>query len=223
MDVCVVIPTKDEGETIGELLESIKKSGYRILVVNSKKTTDNTPKIVREKGVELITDHGLGKGDGLRTAIEHSNADVLVFIDGDGSHIPGDIPKIVKPILQDKADMVIASRMLGGSEELHGTTGQAFRLFASVIITLIINYRWNVRITDSQNGFRAIKTAVARNLGLEANVFDIETELCAKCAKKGYRITEVPSCEHKRKKGRSNLNPLTMGHLYAWRLFKNLI
>jgi dolichol-phosphate hexosyltransferase len=83
--------------------------------------------------------------------------EVAVFIDADGSHEPANIPKLVAPIAAGQADLVIGSRILGGSKELVGSMAEVMRLMGSLIITLSINYRYAVRLTDYQNGFRAIR------------------------------------------------------------------
>ncbi len=111
----------------------------------------------------------------------------------------------MQPIREEKADMVIGSRMTGGSDELHGDIGRFIRMTGSHILLLIINYRWNVRLTDCQNGFRAIRADVARALNLKENAHTIEEEMVMKCLKKKYRIREVPSHEYARKYGTSTL------------------
>ena len=108
----------------------------------------------------VILDDGTGKGGAIRQAIREATGDILVFIDGDGSHDPHDIPALIEPIVQGAADHVSGSRMLGGSDELHATFHQFIRLFGSQIITLSINYTQDVRLTDCQNGFRAIRRDV---------------------------------------------------------------
>ena len=114
------------------------------------------------------------RGHALRVGIAHASGDVLVFIDADGSHDPRDIPALVQPIVDGNADHVSGSRMLGGSDELHATINQFVRLFGSQVITLSINYSQDVRLTDSQNGFRAIRVDVARGLALESENTTIE-------------------------------------------------
>ncbi|MBU4246007.1 MAG: glycosyltransferase family 2 protein [Nanoarchaeota archaeon] len=220
--ITIIIPTYNEEKTIKKIISGVKQHGAEILVVGAKKSTDNTIQIAKSLGARTLIDNGRGKGAAMRLAIDAAKGDILVFIDADGSHISADIPAIVAPIKSGSADMVIASRMLGGSEELHGTISQFIRMCFSAIITLIINYRFGVRITDSQNGFRAIKKDVAKKLGLKANIFDIETEMTMKCAKNKYRILEVPSKELSRVYGKSGINVLKMGPIYLWRVIINL-
>ena len=96
------------------------------------------------------------------SSFDAATTGIVVFIDADGSHDPKDIPALVAPIKAGQADMVIGSRGKGGSDELHGTLEQFIRYVGSQLIMLAINYRWNVRLTDSQNGFRAIRRDVGR-------------------------------------------------------------
>ncbi len=221
--ITVVIPTYNEEKMIRKVIRSVKKYADEILVVGAKKSTDRTLDIAKALGARTLIDNGKGKGAAIRLGIKEAKGEIIVFIDADGSHIASDIPALIAPIKSNKADLVIASRMLGGSEELHGTASQFVRMFFSAIITLIINYRFNIRITDSQNGFRAIRKSAASELGLKANIFDIETEMIMKMAKKGLKISEVPSRELKRSYGKSGVNVLRMGPIYFWRVISNLI
>ncbi len=196
--VICVIPTFNEQKSIGDIIKEVKPYCDDILVVIAKKSTDNTKSIVKSMGIEFIVDNGLGKGEGMRCAINKIKEGIIVFIDADGSHIVKDIPILVEPIKKGKADMVIASRFLGGSEELHGDFNKFLRMFFSMSIAQIINWRFKKEIQDTQNGFRAIRATTAKRLHLESNIFDIETEMVMKCFKKGYRVLEVPSRELKK-------------------------
>lgn len=220
--VTVVIPAFNEEKTIAGIISRARPFCDDILLVSAKRSTDNTRNIAKSLRVKVVIDNGNGKGDGMRTAIGMIKDGILVFIDADGSHIPKDIPKLVRPIKEGKADMVIGSRLLGGSMELHGTFNKFLRMFFSMCINQIINWRFNVSVSDSQNGFRAIKANVARKLGLISNKFDIETEMCMKCYKKGYLVLEVPSMELKRRYGKSGISLLKLGWIYAWRVLTNL-
>ena len=220
--VTVVIPTFNEEKTIKGIIKDVKPYCDEILVVIAKKSNDRTEKIVKSMRVSYIKDGGLGKGEGMRLAISKINDGIIVFIDADGSHIIRDIPKLVEPILKAKADMVIASRFLGGSEELHGDFNKFLRMFFSMCIAQIINWRFKTRIMDTQNGLRAINTKVAKKLDLKSNHTEIETEMVMKCFKNKYRILEVPSRELKRKFGESNVKISKHGWRYLWTVIKNL-
>lgn len=163
------------------------------------------------------------RGAAVRLGIKKAKGDILVFMDGDGSHNPCDIPKLLKPIMKKKADLVIASRGKGGSDELHGDLEKTLRLIGSAIITLIINWRFGVDLTDSQNGFRAIKKKVAQDLNLKENIFTIDQEMIIKALKKGYKIIEIASHEYERKYGRSKIRLSTMSWRYLWCLIKDIL
>lgn len=220
--ISIVIPTKNEEYLIEHIISSVRKYGDEILVVDGH-SNDKTREIAEKIGARVVLDNGKGKGDGLRVSIKEARGDIILFIDADGSHIPEDIPLLIKPLLDDEADMVLTSRMTGGSEELHGDISKFIRIMGGMLITLIINYRWNVRITDTQNGFRAIKKRVALDLNLKEDGFPIETEMIMKALKNKYRIVEVPSRELKRVYGDSRINLFSMWYKYVWCVIKNLI
>jgi hypothetical protein len=108
--------------------------------------------------------------------------------------------------------------MRGGSDELHGTISTFIRMVGSDIITMGINYRFGVNITDSQNGFRAIRRTVAQSLGLKENITTIEQEMTIKTLKKGFSILEVPVHEYARLYGKStiHLRKVWFRYVYSW-------
>ena len=218
----VVIPAKDEEGIVGSIVDACRPHADEILVVDGH-SRDRTRQIAVEHGARVIEDNGRGKGDALRVAIAAATTEIVVFIDADGSHEPADIPKLVEPIRAGRADLVIASRGKGGSDELHGTLEQLIRYIGSQLIMLAINYRWNVRLTDSQNGFRAIRTDVARSLGLTSNATTIEQEMLMKALKRGYRVTEIASHEYERRWGVSKVVVWKLWAVYLWSFVRNLI
>ena len=220
--VTVVVPTRDEEGLIGEIIDAVRPSCDEVLVVDGH-SKDRTREIAEAHQARVVLDHGKGKGEALRLALEEATGDIVVFIDADGSHDPRDIPALVAPIAAGVADMVIGSRGRGGSDELHGTLEQLIRYVGSQIIMLGINYRWNVRLTDSQNGFRAIRRDVGRRLGLTSNLTTIEQEMMMKALKQGYRVGEIPSHEYERKWGASKVVVWRVWFAYVWSFLRNLI
>ncbi len=222
MKTSVVICCKNEALTLAGVIKKVKKYADELLVIDGH-SQDESRKIARKLGCLVFLDSGRGKGDGIKKAIKKAKGEIIVFIDADGSHQSRDIPKLIEPIQRDKADLVIASRGRGGSDELHGDFGKMLRLIGSSIITLIINLRFRVQLTDSQNGFRAIKRKVAQSLDLKENITTIEQEMIIKALKKGYRVAEIPSHEYARNFGQSHINLLTMGPRYVWSLLRSII
>lgn len=220
--VTVVIPAKDEEGLIGEIVDAVKPYADEVLVVDGH-SRDRTRDIATAHGARVILDRGKGKGDALRLSFDEATGDIVVFIDADGSHDPRDIPKMVAPIVAEQAEMVVGSRGKGGSDELHGTLEQLIRYVGSQLIMLGINYRWGVRLTDSQNGFRAIRRTVGQRLGLTSNLTTIEQEMLMKALKKGYRVTEIASHEYERRWGVSKVVVWKLWFAYVWSFFRNII
>lgn len=220
--VTVVIPTRDEEGLIAEIIDGVRPHCDEVLVVDGH-SRDRTREIAEARGCRVVLDGGKGKGEALRMSFTEATGDIVVFIDADGSHDPRDIPAMVAPIKSGEFDMVIGSRGRGGSDELHGTFEQFIRYIGSQLITLAINYRWDVRLTDSQNGFRAIRRDVGAKLGLTSNLTTIEQEMLMKALKQGYRVSEVPSHEYERKWGTSKVVVWKLWFAYISNFFRNII
>jgi dolichol-phosphate hexosyltransferase len=221
-ELTVVIAAKDEAPTIGDVVTHALRLAGQVIVVDGH-STDGTHEIARCCGADVLFDSGRGKGDAIRTAIPHIRGAVTVFVDADGSHALCDIPRLIEPIRQGEADHVTASRLLGGSSELHGGFDECLRLSGSSFITACINWRFGVRLSDSQNGFRAIRTCVLRELALRENHTTIEQEMIMRTLRLGYRIVEYPSHESARRYGCSHVNIWTAAPRYGWSLLRNLI
>src|SRR6266850_3742167 len=219
--VTVVIPTKDEEGLIAEIIDAVRPHASEILVVDGH-STDRTREIAAQKGVRVILDAGRGKGEALRRSFGEARHEVLVFIDADGSHDPNDIPRLVDPIVRGDAELVIASRTRGGSDELHGTAEQLLRYIGSQLIMLAINYRWRVRLTDSQNGFRALRRDVALALRLKSDLTTIEQEMLMRALKLGCRVVEVASHEYERRWGVSKVRVWRLWWAYLLNLARNI-
>jgi len=218
----IVVPTRNEEETLGEVLAHTQDMTDDLIVVDGH-STDKTVAIAKAYGARVLQDHGRGKGDALRVGLEQVRHSIVVFMDADGSHDPQDIPKLVAPITAGDADLVIGSRMLGGSEEMYGTLAELVRMIGGITITLVINFRFGARFTDYQNGFRAIRTDVARTIELTSNLSTIEQEMAMKCLRYGYRIEERAAHEHRRKGGESKIEVIPLAPRYLWNLISELI
>ena len=217
----MVIPTLNEEVTIARIIEGCKPHADEIILVDGH-SRDKTRQIAEGLGVKVILDHKKGKGEALRNSIQHITGDIIVFIDADGSHNPEDIPKLLQPILTNEVDHVSGSRLIGGSSELHGGFDECFRLMGSSLVTACINWRFKVRLSESQNGFRAIKTEVIKQLDLRENITTIEQEMIIKTLKKGFRMAEVPTHENKRIAGYSKISLRKVWFRYVYSLIKYL-
>jgi glycosyltransferase involved in cell wall biosynthesis len=219
--VSVAIVARNEEATVGTVVRDVQRYADEVLLVYGN-STDRTREVAADLGASVYRDSGGGKGDGIRKALEVATGDAIVLIDADGSHEPADIPAMTAPILAGQADLILGSRWTGGSDELGGDIGMFVRSTGSSFITLLINYRWGVRLTDVENGFRAISRRAAGAVVLEEKGFAIEQEMVMKCLKQGFKVGEVPTHEYKRRGGASDLAVWKVIHRFAWNLIKNL-
>jgi dolichol-phosphate mannosyltransferase len=222
MTVTVVIPARNEEPSIEPIIIGSQLYADEILVVDGH-SEDRTREIAISHGARVVSDNGVGKGDAIRVGIEQATSDILVFIDADGSHSPDDIPGMVQPIKDGDADLVVGSRMRGGSDELHGDFLKFFRMVGSDIITLGLNYRFGVSLTDTQNGFRAIRTSAARALNLVEDITTIEQEMGIKALHAGFVVAEIPSHEYERAHGDSCIQLRTVWFRYVYTWLKYLL
>jgi dolichol-phosphate hexosyltransferase len=220
-EITVVIPAKDEAATIAEIVAGCAGFCREVIVVDGH-SADDTAALAAAAGAQVVRDHGQGKGDAIRSVIGRVQTPIVVFLDADGSHDPRDIPALVAPLLAGTADHVSASRMMGGSSELHGGFDEFFRLAGSSFITACINWRFGARLSDSQNGFRALRTVVLEQLELSEDSTTIEQEMVMRTLAAGYRMAEIPSHEHRRRFGTSHINIRRAAPRYVLNLVKHL-
>lgn len=218
----IVVPARNEEVTLANVLQAVRTMTDDLIVVDGH-SSDGTVAIAEKFGARVVQDNGRGKGNAVRIGLASARHPITVLIDADGSHEPMDIVALVAPIAADEADLVMGSRMLGGSEELFGSIFEVIRLMGSLVISLSINYRYGVRLTDYQNGFRAIRTEVGRTIGLTSDITTIEQEMAMKCLRNGYRVTEIPSHEYCRKGGESKIRVMKVAHRYVLNLLCGLI
>ncbi|OGZ65421.1 MAG: hypothetical protein A3C50_03720 [Candidatus Staskawiczbacteria bacterium RIFCSPHIGHO2_02_FULL_43_16] len=186
--ISIIIPTLNEEEgvarTINSIPASIKKDA-QVLVVDV--STDKTPTIATSLGAQVIRADRKGKGYQMRLAVKKSKGDILVFMDGDGTHPGSYIPKMLDAL--EDADLVLGCHNLlkieGESEKMRNI----FRIYS--FIALPISKVLNLNVSDPLAGFRAIRRRDWDRLQLKSNDFDIETEMNINAVKNNFRIAEV--------------------------------
>ncbi|MCW3995565.1 MAG: glycosyltransferase family 2 protein [Candidatus Bathyarchaeota archaeon] len=213
MLLSIIIPMYNEELTVGNIIDRthavLKQIGlpYEILVVDDH-SHDRSLEAAKKHGVRLfMLNHHLGKGYVLRAGFAKAKGDIVVTIDSDGSHRPEELPEVLTPILQDKADLVIGSRYMNHKP----VAARKLNRFGVRIFNYLIEIFTGVAITDSQSGYRAMKRSVLDKQKLYAREYEIESEMLVKTAKAGFRVAEVPISFEQRTYGRSGVDPLWDG------------
>lgn len=214
-DVATVILAKNEEGTIGEAVVGAKNYCSRVVVMDGH-SSDATVALAREAGAEVHLDPGSGKGAAIRKSLTVLSDPVVVFMDADGSHDPGDIPRLAAPVLDGRTDMCIGSRFTGGSEELSITIGQLVRTIGNISMNIAINRRWGVELTDTLNGFRAVRRAAALQVGLREDIHTIEQEMVMKLLLSGHRVMNIPTHEYPRRFGESHIRIWRQWPHFGW-------
>jgi glycosyltransferase involved in cell wall biosynthesis len=217
----VIIPSRNEGPVVVDLAVSAQQHCDEVIVIDGH-STDGSPARLRAAGIRVLDDRGRGKGDAIRLGIAAASGDVIVAMDADGSHDPGEIAALAAPIVNGDADIVIGCRMRGGSDEFSGSWTMFIRLWGNNFLTQVINTRFGVHLTDSQNGFRALRAATIKPLPLIEDRHTIELEMVLKALKRGLRVTQVPSHEYARRAGHSSLSVTGQSPAFLSCLLRNI-
>jgi glycosyltransferase involved in cell wall biosynthesis len=221
MRTTVVIASRNEGSSVVELAAAVQACCDEVIVVDGH-STDGSPERLRAAGVTVIEDGGKGKGDAIRRGLEAASGDIVVTMDADGSHDPADIRALAAPIEAGEADLVIGCRMRGGSDEFAGTWTMFVRLWGNNFLTQVINTRFRTSLTDSQNGFRALRATAIGPLALQENRHSIELEMVLRALKQDLRVCQVPAHEYARKEGESSLSVVRQAPTFLWCLLRNI-
>ena len=190
MEVTVGIPAYNEEKNIASIIVKLKKISSRIIICNDG-STDSTGLIAKELGAIVINHQkNQGYGAAIKSIFLKSKeigTKVLVTLDADGQHDVNEIDKLLKPITDDKSDVVIGSRFLGETENV-----PSYRKLGINVITKLTNASIKKNLTDSQSGFRAYNKKVIEQVQLSESGMGVSTEILIKASSKEFRIAEVP-------------------------------
>ena len=190
MKITIGIPAYNEEKNIAKIITKLKKITDSIIVCDDG-SSDMTSEIAKNLGVIVISHKkNMGYGAAIRTIFEKSaeiGSDILVTFDADGQHRVEDVSRVLRPLENSEADIVIGSRFLGKQSNVPN-----YRKLGIKVITQITNSSIKTKLTDSQSGFRAYSKQVLSKISLSEVGMGISTEILIKASSKGLRITEVP-------------------------------
>ncbi|MBI2041597.1 MAG: glycosyltransferase family 2 protein [Candidatus Nealsonbacteria bacterium] len=189
MKTVAIIPAFNEEKTLGGVISDLKKYVNQIIVIDDG-STDKTNQIARSKNIKIYR-HLINRGLGgvLKTGIEaalQNGADIIITIDADGQHDPSEIPKLIKPIIEQKADAVIGSRFLTRQPM------PLFRRVGNIFFNFVTFFLFGAKTTDSQSGMRAFSKKGAQSLEIHSNGMEVSSEILKEIKIKKIRMKEVP-------------------------------
>lgn len=187
--VAVLIPCYNEEITVGDVVKQFRAELPEAdIYVCDNNSSDRTVEIAREAGARLLFEPRQGKGHVVQTMFRQVDADIYVMVDGDGTYPPANVHELMRPVLDDEADMVIGSRLHAESQsQFH-----RFNLFGNRLVALLFRVLFSVPLTDILSGYRAFNRKFVKVIPLVSGGFDTEMELTGKAVAQGHRIAEVP-------------------------------
>ena len=189
MRVSVVIPTHNEAQSIGRVLADLPTSLVTEVLVVDSNSTDGTPEIAAKMGARVVPEPRRGYGRACLTGLATANSpDIVVFLDGDYSDRPSELPLLLGPIIQGHADITLGSRL---GEQRIPRALPWHQAFGNRLAAGLIRLLYRLKITDL-GPFRAGRAEVLRALALEETTYGWAVEMILKGALSGFRVVEVP-------------------------------
>jgi glycosyltransferase involved in cell wall biosynthesis len=208
--ITVAIPCFNEAPTIAKVVSDFKQELPQAeIVVFDNASSDGSGERAREAGARVVREKRRGKGYVMQTILEHVDADCCVIVDGDDTYFAEDVQELLRPIAEDRADMVVGDRLHAASREALNDLHR----FGNRTILRIINLAFRTRFKDVLSGYRALNRNMLRSVPLIAGGFETETELTLQALEKGMLILEVPVRYRARPAGSfSKLLPFSDGY-----------
>lgn len=236
MRIAIIIPALNEAENLPRLIAAIpgldnstfrsddsspavRSDRLRVsrptdtvdVIVADNGSTDNTVAVARAAGARVVSEPRRGYGFACAAGVRAAEAaEVIVFLDGDGSSDPAELPALLAPLRDDTADLVLGSRLLGGKREAM----LPHQHFGNWLTALLMRRLYGIRVTDL-GPYRAIRAGLLARLDMREMTFGWPTEMMVKAARHGARIVEVPVSHHPRLAGKSKVSGTVRGSLLA--------
>lgn len=213
--VDVIIPAFNEENGVGEVVREIPRAFVREIIVVNNASTDNTEVIAREAGATVLREPVPGYGRACLRGIAHAQLsgpppEIVVFLDADHSDFPEEIPNVIQPIIEGKADLVIGSRAIGQRERGSMTPQQ---VFGNWLATRLLSILYGATFTDL-GPFRAIRFNKLLALNMQDKTYGWTVEMQLKAARDGLLYVEVP-VRYRRRIGFSKISGTVKGTLLA--------
>lgn len=214
-DIRVIIPAFNEQNAVGLVVEEIPKTWVREVIVVDNGSHDDTYEQAKKKGATALRENRKGYGQACLKGMDYlasgnDQPDIVVFLDGDHSDYPEQLPELVKPIMDGKADLVIGSRALGTKAKGSMTPQQ---VFGNWLATTLIRWFYGVRYTDL-GPFRAIRYSSLLKIDMQDTNYGWTVEMQLKAAKMGLKTIDVP-VNYRQRIGVSKVSGTVKGTIMA--------
>ena len=211
MNVDVIIPALNEAGNIAQLVREAAKQPVARVIVSDNGSTDGTGALAAEAGAHVVTEPRRGYGYACAAGVAAATADILLFLDGDFSSLPEEMPGLFLPVQQGRADLVLGSRVLG--QILPGAMPPHQR-FGNWLTSALMRRLYTVAVTDL-GPYRAVRRDLLLQLNMQEMTFGWPTEMMVKCARLGVPILEVPVSFAPRRAGQSKVSGTLRGSVLA--------
>jgi glycosyltransferase involved in cell wall biosynthesis len=227
LTVDVIIPARDESDSVAEVIAAVPREGdgwrVRRIVVVDNGSRDATATVARAAGALVVSEPVAGYGRACLTGIAALRAappSAVAFLDADNSDDPSELAPLLEPLLQNAADLVIGSRVLGTREAGAFTPVQEF---GNYLASRLLRSFFGMRATDL-GPFRVILWPALESLGMRDRDFGWTVEMQARAARAGLRVQEVPVSYRRRRHGRSKIAGTLTGSVRAgWKILGTLL
>lgn len=210
--VTVIIPALNESGNIRQLVHDVQATVPAEVIVVDNGSTDSTAQEARQAGAKVVSEPRRGYGYACAAGVaESQDADVLVFLDGDCSFAPSDLPSLLAPIDDGHSDLVLGSRALG---HIESGAMPPHQRFGNWLVSRLMNALYGLSITDL-GPYRAIRRQLLMELDMREMTYGWPTEMIVKAARRKARIAEVPVSYHSRRFGHSKVSGTLRGTILA--------
>ena len=200
MLLSIIMPVYNEEKSLEDIILKVKKTPYeKEIIIIDDGSTDKSRTILEkyqhDKEIRLVfTERNMGKGAALRKGFAIAKGEIFIIQDADLEYDPIDYPRLINPILQNKADIVFGSRFFGESHR----TLYFWHFLGNKFLTTFSNVLNNINLSDMETGYKAFRKEIIQSIKLRCNRFGFEPEFTAKISRKKYKIYETAIQYHGR-------------------------
>lgn len=211
MEIAVLIPCYNESQTIGKVIDDFRKElPNAAIYVYDNNSADNTSEVAQKHGAIVKKETMQGKGNVVRSMFRNIDADVYIMVDGDDTYPAEFVHEMIRPILNQEANMVIGDRLSNGT--YFNENKRMFHNTGNNMVKGLINFLYKSNIKDIMTGYRAFDELFVKSMPVMSPGFEIETEMSLHALDKKFKIKEIPIDYRDRPEGsESKLNTFSDG------------